>query len=117
MPSRRRAPPVTVVGMDERQSSQDQAVGQYPHTPGQDPAGSGAPHETRRTADARDSDEGGHTGIPEENPAHNTAPDGVPGDEEDAPLGGDETTESQLDADTAVERDALKSLDPDDSPA
>ena len=35
----------------------------------------------------------------------------------DAPLGGDENTEDQLTADTAVERDALKSLDPDDTPA
>lgn len=36
---------------------------------------------------------------------------------DDAPLGGDETTEEQLDADNAVEADALKSLDPDDNPA
>lgn len=35
----------------------------------------------------------------------------------DAPLGGDETTEDQLDADNAVEKDMLKSLDPDDNPA
>jgi len=34
-----------------------------------------------------------------------------------APLGGDETTEDQLDADNAVEEDMLKTLDPDDSPA
>jgi hypothetical protein len=34
-----------------------------------------------------------------------------------APLGGDETTEEQLDADNAVEEDALESLNPDDSPA
>ncbi len=36
---------------------------------------------------------------------------------DDAPLGGDETTEDQLDADNAVEQDMLKSLDPDDNPA
>ena len=36
---------------------------------------------------------------------------------DDAPLGGDETTEDQLDADNAVEKDMLKSLDPDDNPA
>lgn len=35
----------------------------------------------------------------------------------DAPLGGDETTEEQLDADNEVEQDMLKALDPDDSPA
>lgn len=103
--------------MDERQSSQDQDAGQYPHTPGQDPLGSGAPRETRGDADAPDPDEAGHTGIPEDNPAHNSAPDGMPGDEDGAPLGGDERTEEQLDADTAVERDALKGLDPDDTPA
>lgn len=34
-----------------------------------------------------------------------------------APLGGDETTEQELDADNAVEEDALKALNPDDSPA
>lgn len=35
----------------------------------------------------------------------------------DAPVGGDETTEEQLDADNEVEEDMLKTLDPDDSPA
>ena len=34
-----------------------------------------------------------------------------------APLGGDETTEEQLEADNAAEEDTLRSLDPDDSPA
>jgi hypothetical protein len=38
-------------------------------------------------------------------------------DDEGAPLGGDETTEEQLDADNAVEEDTLESLNPDDSPA
>ena len=37
--------------------------------------------------------------------------------EQDAPIGGDETTEDQLDADNPVEEDVLKSLDPDDAPA
>lgn len=32
-------------------------------------------------------------------------------------LGGDETTEDQLDADNEVEEDSLKTLDPDDPPA
>ena len=34
-----------------------------------------------------------------------------------APLGGDEATEEQLDADNEVEEDMLKSLNPDDAPA
>lgn len=37
--------------------------------------------------------------------------------EEEAPLGGDKTTEDQLDADGGVEEDTLKTLDPNDSPA
>ncbi len=37
--------------------------------------------------------------------------------EEGAPTGGDETTESELEADNAVEEDMLKTLDPDDAPA
>ncbi|MFE6997056.1 hypothetical protein ACFVAE_13910 [Microbacterium sp. NPDC057659] len=82
------------------------SAGQYPHTPGQDPKGSGEPRETSA-----------HTGLPEDNPAHNTAPDGRSGEGQDAPLGGDDTTEEQLEADNAVEADALKSLDPDDTPA
>lgn len=38
-------------------------------------------------------------------------------DDDGAPLGGDDTTEQELDADNAVEEDALKALNPDDSPA
>lgn len=46
----------------------------------------------------------------------------VPGQDDgpergDAPLGGDQSTEDRLEADTAVEEDALKALDPDDTPA
>lgn len=37
--------------------------------------------------------------------------------EEGAPLGGDETTEENLEADNDVERDTLEALDPDDAPA
>lgn len=33
--------------------------------------------------------------------------------EEDTPTGGDELTESQLDADNAVEEDQLRALDPE----
>ena len=64
-----------------------------------------------------------HSGDPEDNPEHNTAPDGQVGDagQDDtggkAPLGGHDTTEEQLDADNAVERDTLKTLDPEDPPA
>lgn len=72
--------------MDGAREPQD--AGQRPHTPGQDPQGSGAP---------RDGDE---------------RPDA-----ERAPLGGDRSTEERLEADTAVEEDALKALDPDDTPA
>ncbi len=36
---------------------------------------------------------------------------------EDAPTGGDDTTEEQLDADNDVEEDMLKTLDPGDAPA
>ncbi|NII69044.1 hypothetical protein [Microbacterium ulmi] len=35
----------------------------------------------------------------------------------DAPLGGDETTEEQLEADNPAEEDTLKTLDPDAPPA
>ncbi|MFC8680334.1 hypothetical protein ACFT30_02355 [Microbacterium ureisolvens] len=35
----------------------------------------------------------------------------------DNPVGGDETTEEQLEADNAVEEDMLETLDPDNPPA
>ncbi len=38
-------------------------------------------------------------------------------DENDAPLGGDDTTDEQLEADNEVEEDTLKTLDPDAPPA
>ena len=100
---------------EEDITAQQAASGQYPHIPGQDPQGSGQPRQPGAET---------LTGDPDDNPEHNTAPDGVPGDrqsapgdDQDAPLGGDETTEDQLDADTAVEADAVKALDPDDTPA
>lgn len=37
--------------------------------------------------------------------------------EQDAPTGGDETTEDQLEADNPAEEDTLKTLDPDAPPA
>ena len=36
---------------------------------------------------------------------------------DDAPTGGDETTEDQLEADNPAEEDTLKTLDPGDAPA
>lgn len=83
---------------------QDASATQAPHVPGQNPAGSGLPRQRGAelpTTPRSDEDE------------HKEAPPG----EEDAPLGGSEVTEDELTADTAVERDALKSLDPDDTPA
>lgn len=38
-------------------------------------------------------------------------------DEQEAPVGGDETTEDQLQADNEVEEETLRSLDPDAPPA
>ncbi|WP_448390116.1 hypothetical protein [Microbacterium aurum] len=37
--------------------------------------------------------------------------------ESDAPLGGDETTEENLEADNAVEEETLAAVDPDNAPA
>ena len=37
--------------------------------------------------------------------------------EQNAPTGGDETTEEQLEADNPAEEDTLKTLDPDSPPA
>jgi hypothetical protein len=42
---------------------------------------------------------------------------GSAGADHEAPLGGDETTEDQLQADNAAEEDTLKTLDPDSPPA
>lgn len=87
--------------MMENQSSDDmQDAGQYPHTPGQNPQGSGEPR---------------HLNTPDAEAGAGAA-DAATADQ-GSPLGGDETTEEQLEADTAVERDALKMLDPDDTPA
>jgi hypothetical protein len=97
------------------QSRYAQDAGQHPHTPGEDPRGSGQPRETPARQSGAEPD-AVHSGAPEDNPQHNTAPDGLPGDQDDAPLGGDRTTQQQLEADTPVEEDALKSLDPDDTP-
>lgn len=97
---------------DARTPNPGPADSQRPHVPGHDPLGSGMPRQqesgkAQPSASADETDE----------------PDPVGGDaalapsDDDAPLGGDENTEEQLTADTAVERDALKSLDPDDTPA
>lgn len=101
------------------------------HTPHpEDPAEGAAADTSRghRTPHAEEPAEGAataeHSGDPADNPAHNTAPDGQGGAQADgqagedgAPLGGDETTEAQLDSDNAVEDDTLRMLDPDDPPA
>ena len=42
--------------------------------------------------------------------------DDQPTDQE-APIGGDETTQEQLEADNPAEEDTLKTLDPDNAPA
>lgn len=44
-------------------------------------------------------------------------PNDTPDDGQGNPLGGDETTEDQLEADNPVEEDTLRMLDPDDTPA
>lgn len=41
----------------------------------------------------------------------------TPGDEQDAPIGGDETTEENLEADNAVEEATIAAVDPDQAPA
>jgi len=40
-----------------------------------------------------------------------------PVEQDEAPTGGDETTEAELEADNAVEEDMLKTLDPGAPPA
>lgn len=78
---------------------------QHPHVPGQDPLGTGLPRQMDfRLATTPTFDEDAAASTPESG-------------DDDAPLGGSETTEEQLTADTAVEEDALKALDPDDTPA
>lgn len=54
--------------MNDRYDS-EQDAGAHPHSPVTDPP----------------ADAGAHTGAPEDNPEHNTAPDGHPGTVEDAP--------------------------------
>lgn len=103
----------------------DPAVGLHPHVPGHDPLGTGQPRE-------RDAVWGGPRdpapGAPETDAseavsaADSAGPDDAGADDAGAddggaPLGGDESTEERLEADTAVEEDALKALDPDDTPA
>lgn len=91
---------------EERTPKYGSPDGQHPHVPGHDPLGSGLPRQQDVSA-------------PEPAASDDQTRDesaSAPADD-DAPLGGDENTEDQLTADTAVERDALKSLDPDDTPA
>lgn len=99
--------------MNDAREPQD--GGQHPHTPGQDPQGSGEPRDREALPDDPQARQGRAPVQPESQrgPRHGDQPDG----EDDAPLGGDESTEDRLVADTAVEEDALKALDPDDTPA
>lgn len=98
--------------MDRTPHSADPAEG----TPGAaEPDAHRTPHSEEPAEGAGGA--GDHTGAPEDNPEHNTAPDGQDGEEESTPLGGHETTADELSADNAVEEDTLKTLDPDNSPA
>ncbi len=73
--------------------------------------------------DARDGDSQGAAqgGAIQGDSSHGESPRGaIQGDaspDRDASLGGDEHTEEQLSADTEVDRDTLRTLDPDDTPA
>ncbi|MGX1792600.1 hypothetical protein ACWIDW_06610 [Microbacterium sp. NPDC055312] len=108
--------------MNEQTPMYGSPDGQHPHVPGHDPLGSGLPRQQdaaqaepdASTDDASEPADGASepAGEPASDPA-----DASEAADDDAPLGGDENTEEQLTADTAVERDALKSLDPDDTPA
>jgi|GEM_PF-1859502 len=86
---------------------------QRPHTPGQDPQGSGEP----RDRDALPGDPPDAQGRAPVEPESQRAPRKGDRPDGDASLGGDQSTEDRLQADTAVEEDALKALDPDDTPA
>ncbi|GAT74149.1 MLO-like protein [Microbacterium sp. HM58-2] len=103
--------------MDRTPHPEDPAEGAAAGTP----RGHRTPHAEEPAEGAAAGD---HSGAPEDNPAHNTAPDGRSGEQADgaagpdgAPLGGDETTAEQLESDNAVEDDTLRTLDPDDPPA
>ncbi len=113
--------------MDRTPHPEDPAEGAAAGTPdGQRTPHAGEPAEgaTHAEEPAEGATGEEHSGDPEDNPAHNTAPDGQGGEQDDgevgqggAPLGGDETTAAQLGSDNAVEDDTLRTLDPDDPPA
>jgi len=96
--------------MNDARKSQDGR--QHPHTPGQDPQGSGEPRDRSTLPDDPQDPQDRAPVEPESQRAPRRDDDG-----DDAPLGGDQSTEDRLEADTAVEEDALKGLDPDDTPA
>jgi hypothetical protein len=98
--------------MNDAREPQD--GGQHPHTPGQDPQGSGEPRDREALPDDPQAPQGRAPVEPESQ--HVPGQDDGP-ERGDAPLGGDQSTEDRLEADTAVEEDALKALDPDDTPA
>ncbi|MDD7928720.1 hypothetical protein [Microbacterium thalli] len=62
----------------------------------------------------------GDTAIPSDEPTGDRHDDDTSAEQsitDDAPTGGDPTTEDQLTADNAAEEDMLKTLDPGDPPA
>ncbi len=57
------------------------------------------------------------TAMTEHDADQNATDDGEAPIEQQNPLGGDDTTEEELDADNDVEADTVAMLDPDDTPA
>jgi hypothetical protein len=91
--------------------------GDYPeHTPAHNSAPDGRTGDDE--ADAGPGSTGGAIqGDSDRGESTGGAIQGDAGPSRDAPLGGDDTTADQLDADNPVEKDSLKTLDPDDPPA
>lgn len=68
-------------------------------------------------ADSADGEGGAIQGDSSRGESTGGAIQGDAGPGHDAPLGGDQTTADQLDADNPTEEDTLKTLDPDSPPA
>lgn len=70
-------------------------------------------------SDQRREDEHNTQGVADGDSDADTASGGSPEapDSDDAPLGGDDTTQEELEADNPVEQDTLKTLDPEAPPA
>lgn len=96
----------------------DASTTQVPHVPGQNPEGSGLPRQRDAVLPTPpDAEEDGPAPAEKTPATDDDEKKSDPPGEDDAPLGGSKVTEDELTADTEVERDALKSLDPDDTPA